>query len=1322
MGVRCLCTTDAFLFSGSDDRTINVWSATTPQGALRTLAGHRGDVLSLDVCMRQLWSGSADCSIRVWNYQTGECKAVLPHHSGWVHVMRAMGTRVWSASHDGSICIWSAKAISLLHRIDAPHEGLLQDVALAQVRTDTLLWSIGGDQVVRFWNVTEQNREDVSEWDELETCKEQMLIFENGIAEYQAKHAKLTEMLESAHSLLVKEKQEKELVYAKVSQLEYELEERDCKIADMTRGFEQLAEKHSKMRVMSNAFRDNVQAMLDEKRLASESPRPDVPGGEGSVLKKALAKNQELKEENNRLLTALQGGGTEVLTEEIRRLQQLLEMRTSVIESLKKKRHEGAVLKGGVEGYEPYEYPQLANPLETGEEPLKSIHVKDMLDVTVRQLTRKCSLLRAVLPLLGDNAGHLKDLVEREANNLGIEECDIAAAGTDTSAASEVVLPIPVTVPAPSPALSSPSAMRRATEPDKLGRIQVAFEHSEASYKARIEQLKAHLADREQELQELRLKLSRPGTGMTSPGTGFNDAEFNKDSLEIQLAAAVAENAIAEQTQERLEQNVKDLKAQLQEKEDKVTSLTKLLQETEQHKTEDYEKVLLLQKRLEEATEGCMQLEKEKLELQTSLRHVVTSQLAEGDIVEVRHEGMTVEGTVEGVADGVLRASVQGRTQEFSVSSVCSIKSNREEQLMMDVARLQEELGTLEEDKRSLKESLTGLEHEVQRSAEAGEHVAEIEAQLEAAEKKNRQLKEQMKSRVKLIEEGLAEAKQTRVEKDAETSRLQKEVDYLTSEMQKEEETRDQLLSEVQLLKEELQIAKKRAENLSHLAENDEAHEETSKKLSLAERNITELYRELQDANATITEMQARDHEKLALMQDLSVEKERTTALGRHVEISEGRVRELELRLQLQDKEVELLKMKLEKQSAVPVAVPTPLAAPAPPVKKTGEDSLTVSSAEPSPKYRQPSSQPRSEDNEVQEVRGAEAMRLHMDELRAQVEEAQKRASEIQQAAEHHRSQTRQLLPHAVPVKILKTKKFKSGKVVEEGATGTIIRTEGVQAGTMRVRMDVGDVVFDFKTSDLEILSAHSDAPIRSSSPLPLPPTSPRSPKNPQLGPMVRLKSSVQSGSRTWPKGTWAHVLLQDEETYTCALQMIHNNVLPNAQPQFAHKVPSSKIDFVDLPSKLYVVIPNKPPADGTYTLCDGVLHNGHPMWVSGDRIIRTNQFNAWMIGDIKEHSGGAGWAVSKYPHDGLFPHQVDIWQTFTNPAEPWTDDLAVRVSVRPLNFNDPKTTPRQRVTSPKATPTAEAQHAAMALSKLTISGSWRKQANQARSLPLSPC
>jgi WD40 repeat protein len=97
------------LVSGSDDCTLKIWNLQSGECEL-TLRGHTWDV---DCCAvltdGRILSGSADNTLKIWNYD-GKCDITLEGHSGSVFCCAVLPDgRIVSGSADGTLKIWNAK-------------------------------------------------------------------------------------------------------------------------------------------------------------------------------------------------------------------------------------------------------------------------------------------------------------------------------------------------------------------------------------------------------------------------------------------------------------------------------------------------------------------------------------------------------------------------------------------------------------------------------------------------------------------------------------------------------------------------------------------------------------------------------------------------------------------------------------------------------------------------------------------------------------------------------------------------------------------------------------------------------------------------------------------------------------------------------------------------------------------------------------------------------------------------------------------------------------------------------------------------------------
>jgi len=169
-----------YIASVSDDHTIRIWNASggselQPTAAhrvtnneavsalimsdCRTLAGHSDYLRSVAVSPdgAAIVSGSDDCSVRVWNAQSGV--AMFPPllgHTNWVTsvTISSDGQLIASGSRDRTIKLWDLQTGK---EIGEPMQGHSDDV-MAVVFSPDARWLASGseDKTVRIWDVATQ--------------------------------------------------------------------------------------------------------------------------------------------------------------------------------------------------------------------------------------------------------------------------------------------------------------------------------------------------------------------------------------------------------------------------------------------------------------------------------------------------------------------------------------------------------------------------------------------------------------------------------------------------------------------------------------------------------------------------------------------------------------------------------------------------------------------------------------------------------------------------------------------------------------------------------------------------------------------------------------------------------------------------------------------------------------------------------------------------------------------------------------------------------------------------------------------------------------
>jgi len=126
-GIRCLQFDDTKLISGSMDTTIKVWNWHTGE-CISTYNGHNGGVVGLHFDSALLASGSVDTTIKVWNFED-KSTFVLRGHTDWVNAVRidSESRTVFSASDDCTVRLWDLDTGACIKTFEG-HVGQVQQV------------------------------------------------------------------------------------------------------------------------------------------------------------------------------------------------------------------------------------------------------------------------------------------------------------------------------------------------------------------------------------------------------------------------------------------------------------------------------------------------------------------------------------------------------------------------------------------------------------------------------------------------------------------------------------------------------------------------------------------------------------------------------------------------------------------------------------------------------------------------------------------------------------------------------------------------------------------------------------------------------------------------------------------------------------------------------------------------------------------------------------------------------------------------------------------------------------------------------------------
>jgi WD40 repeat protein len=141
------------IFSGSADRTVAIWDLATGQ-CLRILSGHSGKVQAIAISPegRLALSAALDGTVRVWDMATGQCRHVLKSHGG--------GVRALAITPDGRLALAGVdnRTVRVWDMATGRHTGLLRGhggAVYAVVATPDGRHALSGasDCIVRMWDL-----------------------------------------------------------------------------------------------------------------------------------------------------------------------------------------------------------------------------------------------------------------------------------------------------------------------------------------------------------------------------------------------------------------------------------------------------------------------------------------------------------------------------------------------------------------------------------------------------------------------------------------------------------------------------------------------------------------------------------------------------------------------------------------------------------------------------------------------------------------------------------------------------------------------------------------------------------------------------------------------------------------------------------------------------------------------------------------------------------------------------------------------------------------------------------------------------------------
>ncbi|GAM21019.1 hypothetical protein SAMD00019534_041940 [Acytostelium subglobosum LB1] len=137
------------LFSGAADGTMKIWNLDTLQ-CLDTIKAHRKAITAICYNQDNIFTSSLDQTIRVWDRKTNDNKAKLEEHTGEVNYICISNERnqLYSCSFDKSIRIWDLATLKCVKVLTA-HSKSVKSLVIS----GKYMFSASNDETIKVWDL-----------------------------------------------------------------------------------------------------------------------------------------------------------------------------------------------------------------------------------------------------------------------------------------------------------------------------------------------------------------------------------------------------------------------------------------------------------------------------------------------------------------------------------------------------------------------------------------------------------------------------------------------------------------------------------------------------------------------------------------------------------------------------------------------------------------------------------------------------------------------------------------------------------------------------------------------------------------------------------------------------------------------------------------------------------------------------------------------------------------------------------------------------------------------------------------------------------------
>eukprot|EP00696_Hemimastix_kukwesjijk_P018379 gnl/Hemi2/7244_TR2466_c0_g1_i1.p1 gnl/Hemi2/7244_TR2466_c0_g1~~gnl/Hemi2/7244_TR2466_c0_g1_i1.p1 ORF type:complete len:722 (+),score=211.02 gnl/Hemi2/7244_TR2466_c0_g1_i1:53-2218(+) len=144
--ITCLATHRFEIWAGAENGNIYIFDPTISDEPREVLQAHSAGVHAMCVNENQIWCGSDDRAISIWDAHSKREVTRLSKHSGRVGVLANVGSRIWSGAHDSKVGVWNPKKGELIGFLPGGYSQIY-DIAVVGL----FVWVATKDELLRIF-------------------------------------------------------------------------------------------------------------------------------------------------------------------------------------------------------------------------------------------------------------------------------------------------------------------------------------------------------------------------------------------------------------------------------------------------------------------------------------------------------------------------------------------------------------------------------------------------------------------------------------------------------------------------------------------------------------------------------------------------------------------------------------------------------------------------------------------------------------------------------------------------------------------------------------------------------------------------------------------------------------------------------------------------------------------------------------------------------------------------------------------------------------------------------------------------------------------